>query len=147
MKSMKMIQRAQKGFTLIELMIVIAIIGILAAVALPAYSKYTKKAKFSEVVLATSNQKTAVEICGQTVATDVGTFVSECVTGKNGITDSGATGLVTSVAVTGATPNIIITAIGTSIVDSETFILKGTWLAGQVTWDKSTGTCVAKGLC
>lgn len=149
MKSMKMIQRAQKGFTLIELMIVIAIIGILAAVALPAYSKYTKKAKFSEVVLATSNQKTAVEICGQTVATDVATFVSECIATKNGIIDvaSPGTGFVTSIGVTGTSPNVLITATGSTAVDSETFILKGTWLAGQVTWDKSTGTCVAKGLC
>ena len=46
------IKQTQKGFTLIELMIVIAIIGILAAVALPAYSDYTKRAKMSEVILA-----------------------------------------------------------------------------------------------
>jgi type IV pilus assembly protein PilA len=51
---------AQKGFTLIELMIVVAIIGILAAVALPAYQDYTVRAKMSEVVLAASGPKTAI---------------------------------------------------------------------------------------
>ena len=53
-------KKMQKGFTLIELMIVVAIIAILAAIALPAYSDYTKKAKVSEVVLAASSMRTAV---------------------------------------------------------------------------------------
>lgn len=55
----------QKGFTLIELMIVVAIIGILAAVALPAYQDYTARAKLSEVILAASQCKTTISEASQ----------------------------------------------------------------------------------
>ena len=56
----KLMSKTQKGFTLIELMIVVAIIGILAAIALPAYQDYTKRAKMSELILAASACRTTI---------------------------------------------------------------------------------------
>ena len=88
------IKQTQKGFTLIELMIVIAIIGILAAVALPAYSDYTNRAKMSEVILAASGCRTEVTEIVQTGSVMPGT--PGCA--KTG----GVSKYVTSVAVSGA---------------------------------------------
>ena len=65
-------KQLQKGFTLIELMIVVAIIGILAAVALPAYQDYTVRAKMSEVILAMSACRTSITEVYQTGGTPPG---------------------------------------------------------------------------
>ena len=136
----------QKGFTLIELMIVVAIIGILAAVALPAYQQYTKKAKFSEVVLATSAAKIAVELCGQ----DQGALAG-CVGGSQGVpADLGSVGKVASV-VTAAGGVITATAVGVAAtpVDGlagETYIITPGFTSGKVIWVTS-GSCLAANLC
>ena len=133
-------KKAQSGFTLIELMIVVAIIGILSSVALPAYQNYTKRAKFTEVILATNAAKIGVEICApNTVGTATGT-ISACAGGQNGVpSDLGASGFVATVA-TAATGVITATAVSINGLNGETYILTPTMAAGRVTWG-GTGTC------
>ncbi|MBT8119541.1 MAG: prepilin-type N-terminal cleavage/methylation domain-containing protein [Gammaproteobacteria bacterium] len=147
-------KKAQQGFTLIELMIVIAIIGILASVALPAYSSYTNKAAFSEIIIATSAVKADIEVCAQRVDTTNANFVTRCIGGGGfGVIDSAASGRVASVA--SASPGaaqVEITATGDANFTpaSPTYIVTGTRnINGQVVWDDSInpGTCLAASLC
>ncbi|MEZ1575162.1 pilin, partial [Pseudomonas aeruginosa] len=70
--------KAQKGFTLIELMIVVAIIGILAAIAIPQYQNYVSRSQVSRVMAEAGSLKTAVEACLQDGRTAVGTAAGQC---------------------------------------------------------------------
>ena len=139
-------KKDQKGFTLIELMIVIAIVGILAAVALPAYTNYTERAKFAEVINATQAIKVAVEECyARTGAlTNCNSTSGNSTTNAINALVAGASGgdYVTSVAV-GATGNIV--AQGAAPVDN-TYLLSASESNGQLTWTVG-GECLGAGWC
>jgi len=133
----------QQGFTLIELMIVVAIIGILAAVAIPSYQNYTLKAKYTEVVNALAPYKTAVELCAQSGDCVTAGALAGLALGTLGIPGSQSSTYLSGVAIA-ATGALTATATNAGGLAGETFILSPTYAVGQpVTWAKS-GTCVTR---
>lgn len=134
----------QKGFTLIEIMIVVAIISILAAIALPAYQTYTKKARFTEVVLAAASVKSNIDICFQ----DKDNYtLSNCDSfSKIGVDTATARASNNVNSITIDANTAMITVTGEPSVDSVTYTLSPTASNNSLTWSAG-GTCVAAGLC
>lgn len=131
-------KRVQQGFTLIELMIVVAIIGILAAIAIPAYQDYTKRAHVSEGLSLAAGAKTAVSEYYSTNNTWPSTNASAGLASSTAITGNA----VTEVAVNASR----ITVTYNSKVDStnNTLILQGAASGGAIVWSCSAGTVDAK---
>lgn len=128
--------RKEKGFTLIELMIVVAIIGILASIALPAYQDYTVRAKVSEGLTLASSAKAVLTESRVTVGRwyaggnpSYGLASSTSITGQN----------VSGIAVAGSGV-ITITYTNDSLIQGGTLSLRPTLIAGAMSWSCSSAS-------
>jgi type IV pilus assembly protein PilA len=150
MKSMKMVKKAQAGFTLIELMIVVAIIGILAAVAIPAYQDYVAKSKFAAALAEVSPAKTGYEVAlndGKTPVVLVGVATLGADEATIGVQNSNANTLIASPVITTANSKIVATIVGGSgqVKDKTITLIRdnvtGQWVCNTTVDQKLAGSC------
>ena len=137
MKSMKMIKKAQAGFTLIELMIVVAIIGILAAIAIPQYNNYVSRTRAAGAMAELGSVKSAIAMCIQELGTKTG-----CSAGSNGIPSPAITKNIISVeSITDG--KISVTTGATNGATNLTITDTPTLGAASVTWLNDGSSCDA----
>ncbi len=150
MKKLPVMKKIQQGFTLIELMIVVAIIGILASVAIPAYQTYTAKTNYTEVIMATTSVKSAIDICFQlknSLALCDTVDDTSVAAAQAGAVTNANNGRVTSVEVTDNTAVVTATPVAANgIAATDTYILTPADAGGTLAWTVSGG-CLAKGFC
>ncbi|AMP02389.1 prepilin-type N-terminal cleavage/methylation domain protein [Collimonas arenae] len=136
----------KQGYTLIELMLIVAIIGILAAVTIPAYQVHVKKEKFAQVVAAGSTARAAVEACAQQLKT-----VAGCNGGSNGV-PADVTGNAGNYVASVSIKDGVVTVVPQEkdgILASDTYVATPTMHGADnpLQWSTADSGCIATALC
>lgn len=147
--------KKQSGFTLIELMIVVAIIAILAAIAMPAYKSYVARSKFTEVEAGASALKTQVQLCFldkgalttcSNTATTAASGAGWTINAGNDYKTKYINSLVVTAGVIAATASAAEGLVDTGGTAATFVLTPASTAAGSIEWT-SSGTCKAAGLC